>query len=50
MKLQDIFRELNNKGKTVIIVTHDEKVAQRCDRIVRIKDGIVVDCGGGGIS
>lgn len=48
--VQNIFRELNNKGKTVIIVTHDEKVAQRCDRIVRIKDGIVVDCGGGGIS
>ena len=41
--VQDIFRELNNKGKTVIIVTHDEKVAEKCDRIIRIKDGVVDD-------
>jgi ABC-type lipoprotein export system ATPase subunit len=28
---------------TVLIVTHDEKVAQQCDRIVRFADGRIVE-------
>lgn len=43
IEVQNIFRELNNKGKTVIIVTHDNKVAQKCDRTIRLKDGVVCD-------
>lgn len=31
--------ELNEKGKTVIIVTHDPKIAARCRRVVTITDG-----------
>ena len=33
-------------GLTVIIVTHDDQVASRCDRVVRISDGRIVDSGG----
>lgn len=28
-------------GQTMVIITHDEKVAQFCDRVLRIEDGIV---------
>lgn len=34
-----IFKELNSKGKTILIITHDEKVASECKRIIRIEDG-----------
>lgn len=33
-------------GLTVIVVTHDDHVASRCDRVVRISDGRVVSSGG----
>jgi putative ABC transport system ATP-binding protein len=31
--------EIHRLGKTLIIVTHDDKVAKRCERILRIEDG-----------
>ena len=34
-----LLREINKKGTTVIIVTHDDSVAACCDRIIRMKDG-----------
>lgn len=37
--VQGIFHQLNKNGKTIIIVTHDVKVAERCQRIVYMKDG-----------
>ncbi len=30
-------------GQTMAIITHDEKVAQFCDRAIRIEDGVIVD-------
>lgn len=38
-EVMDIFDELNKQGKTVIIVTHDMNVANRCKRIIRVIDG-----------
>lgn len=35
--------ELNEKGKTVIIVTHDPKIAQLCRRVVTISDGCLAE-------
>ncbi|MCR5608566.1 MAG: ABC transporter ATP-binding protein [Lachnospiraceae bacterium] len=40
-EIMDLFESLNKQGKTVIIVTHDKMVAERCKRIVHIKDGII---------
>ncbi len=34
--------DLNQKGKTVILVTHEEEVAARARRIVRMKDGLII--------
>ncbi|HOC57848.1 MAG TPA: ABC transporter ATP-binding protein [Verrucomicrobiota bacterium] len=35
----DLISRLNQDGKTIILVTHDDKVAQRAHRVVRMKDG-----------
>lgn len=45
--VQEIFHKLNENGKTIIIVTHDAKVAKHCERIIHIKDGMVSDDGFG---
>lgn len=39
--IMKVFRELSDKGKTVVIVTHDRKVAEACDRVIYLKDGKV---------
>jgi macrolide transport system ATP-binding/permease protein len=36
-----IFQQLNEEGVTIVLVTHDEEVARRARRIVRIHDGVV---------
>jgi len=40
-EIMDIFSTLNNEGKTIIMVTHDEAMAKRAKRILRIKDGLL---------
>lgn len=37
----DILKQLNSEGKTIIIVTHDPKIAAQCTRIINIEDGII---------
>jgi putative ABC transport system ATP-binding protein len=37
-----LFEQLNREGQTIVIVTHDPAIAQRCRRIVRISDGKIV--------
>lgn len=38
----DLFQTLNKKGKTIIIITHDMNVANKCHRIIRLADGKIV--------
>lgn len=41
--IMDLFRELNEKDNvTIIIVTHDPKIAEQCQRIVHIQDGRII--------
>ena len=37
----DLFEEIHNRGKTIILVTHDQKIADRCQRVIEIADGTI---------
>lgn len=39
----EIFKKLKQKGKTIVIVTHDAEVAKECDRIYNIHDGVITE-------
>lgn len=41
--IMDLFKKLNNNGKTVIIVTHDKEIAAGCGRIIEISDGRIIN-------
>ncbi len=36
-----LFDELNNEGRTIIMVTHEDEVAERAKRVVRLRDGLL---------
>jgi len=42
-EIMQLFRDLNEGGRTIIMVTHDEGVARHARRIIRLKDGLLVD-------
>ena len=41
-----IFEALNDRGKTIVLITHEPEVAKRVHRVVQIADGEVVDAAG----
>lgn len=40
-EVMELLEELHKKGKTVIMVTHNEKLAKRAGRVINIKDGMI---------
>lgn len=38
-EIMEVLKQVNKMGKTVIIITHDRKVAEKCNRIIDIVDG-----------
>ena len=41
-EVMKILRELHAEGHTIILVTHDKKIAEHADRVVEISDGVIV--------
>jgi putative ABC transport system ATP-binding protein len=36
-------QQLNDEGKTILMVTHEEDIANMCKRIVRLRDGVIME-------
>ncbi|MBN9502890.1 MAG: macrolide ABC transporter ATP-binding protein [Armatimonadetes bacterium 55-13] len=43
VEIMALFQDLNDQGKTVVIVTHEQDIAEHCKRIIRFRDGRVVN-------
>ena len=39
----ELFTQLNNEGVTVVVVTHEDDIAEFTKRIVRFKDGNIIE-------
>lgn len=41
VEIMNLFDEIHSKGNTVILVTHEEEIAEHAHRIIRLRDGVV---------
>ncbi|MEK9608135.1 MAG: ABC transporter ATP-binding protein [Flavobacteriaceae bacterium] len=42
MEVMALIQQINNEGKTILVVTHELDIAQMCKRVVTLKDGVIV--------
>ena len=43
IEIMQLFDELHGEGQTLIVVTHEDEIAQHCRRVVEMKDGKIFD-------
>ena len=37
-----LIKKINAQGKTILVVTHEHEIANMCNRIVTLKDGVIM--------
>ena len=42
-EVMSLIQQINSEGKTILVVTHELDIANMCKRIVKLKDGVIVD-------
>ena len=42
-EVMDLIQKINQEGNTILVVTHEEDIAKMCKRIVKLKDGVIVE-------
>jgi len=42
-EIMEIFKTLNSQGKTIIMITHEQEIAENAERIIVFKDGCIVE-------
>jgi len=40
-EVMNLFKELNDNGQTIILITHEDEIAHKSNRIINIKDGLI---------
>lgn len=43
VEIMQVFEEIHSRGNTIILVTHEEDIAQHARRIIRLRDGLIAD-------
>lgn len=38
-----LIQDINDEGKTILVVTHEDDIAHMCKRIIRLKDGVIME-------
>lgn len=42
-EIMEFLQKLNDEGKTILIVTHEEDIAAMCKRVIRLRDGVIME-------
>tara|TARA_B100000242_G_scaffold204821_1_gene148561 strand:- start:414 stop:1091 length:678 start_codon:yes stop_codon:yes gene_type:complete len=40
-EVMQLIKKINNEGKTILVVTHEQDIANMCNRIITLKDGVI---------